>query len=93
MLEDKLQNPPAITLLMLSKVCNAGLAAWLLDRKNSRQIPHRMKTAGYVAYRNPDAKDGQWKVAGKRQTVYVQETLAVPERHEAAKGLAEGANR
>ena len=39
-------------------------AAWLEDRKNRRQIPHRMEAVGYVAVRNDGAKDGLWKVGG-----------------------------
>jgi hypothetical protein len=81
------ERPRAITLELLANICMPDLSSWLLDRRNSRQIPHRMKTAGYAPYRNPDAKDGQWKIGKKRQTVYVQEGLTVPERDAAAKAL------
>jgi hypothetical protein len=85
---DACSNPAAVTLTMLAAASNAGLANWLLDRKNSRLIPHRMKTAGYVPCRNPGAKDGQWKIKERRQTVYVKQDLSVPEQHAAVQELA-----
>ena len=81
--------PPAVTLTMVADASNAGLKNWLQDRKNARQIPHRMKTAGYVAYRNPAAKDGLWKIRRRRQVVYVKEELSVPERQRAVEGLSQ----
>lgn len=85
------ENPPAVTLRRLIEECQKGkmydLANWLSDRKNSRVIPHRMKTADYVPYRNANAKDGLWKIDGRRQVVYVQQSLSVPERQDAAVGL------
>ncbi|MBV9754629.1 MAG: hypothetical protein JO188_19070 [Hyphomicrobiales bacterium] len=47
------------------------------------QIPHRMHTAGYVRWANAGAKDGLWKVSGRRQVVYVREELAFAERNAA----------
>jgi hypothetical protein len=61
---------------------------WLDDRRNSRQIPHRMAECGYVPVRNPAAKDGQWVVGGKRQTVYAKAELSVRDRHAEAGVLA-----
>jgi hypothetical protein len=37
--------------------------------------------------RNPDAKDGQWKIGGARQTVYVKDTLVLSEQIRAARSL------
>lgn len=54
--------------------------AYLKDRRNSRAIPHRLETAGYTPVRNPAAKDGLWKVDGKRQVVYAKKELAVAAR-------------
>ena len=45
-------------------------ADWLRDRKNRRNIPHRMEACGYVAVHNPAAKDGLWKIKGRRVVVY-----------------------
>jgi hypothetical protein len=81
-------HPEAFTLRNLTDItADEYLQLWLRDRKNRRQIPHRLKAAGYVAHRNADAKDGQWKVGGDRQTVYVKETLSVRERGEVVKEL------
>src|SRR5262249_6089712 len=44
-------------------------AEWLGDRKNSRKIPHRMEACGYEPMRNDGAKDGMWKIGGKRQVL------------------------
>ena len=50
---------------------------WLKDPKNRRQMPHRLETAGYVPARNDaDKHDGQWKVSGKRQTIYARRELS-----------------
>jgi hypothetical protein len=56
---------------------------WLTDRKNRRAIPHRFEAVGYAAHRNPDTKDGLWKVGGERQVVYVKRKLTPLQRREA----------
>jgi hypothetical protein len=81
---DSLGNPAATTLENISHYAAADLCMWLHDRKNSRQIPHRMETVGYVAVRNPaDKSDGRWKVGNKRQVVYAKVELPVPDRFKA----------
>ena len=60
---------------------------WLSDRKNARVIPHRLKTADYVPFRNAAAKDGLWKIDGRRQVIYVQQRLSERDRQEAVAGL------
>jgi hypothetical protein len=82
---DTLGNPAATTLEEISHCAVADLGIWLHDRKNSRQIPHRMETVGYVAVRNPaDKSDGRWKVGNKRQVVYAKVELPVADRFRAA---------
>ena len=54
-----------------------------------KAIPHRLKEIGYVLIRNPDAKDGYWKIGRKRQPVYVKIELSPAERYAAAEKLAE----
>jgi hypothetical protein len=54
----------------------SDFASWLEDRKNRRQIPHRMEAVGYVPVRNDGAKDGFWKVAGARMVVYAKQELS-----------------
>ena len=54
----------------------------------SRQIPHRLESVGYAAVRNEaDKHNGQWKVDGKRQTVYAKRELAIRDRIAAASAL------
>ena len=84
---DELGNPDAVTLSMLVAAvqdvfnpnADNSLANWLQDRRNSRQIPHRMEAVGYVRVRNDDAKDGRWKTGG-RVVVYARRELSVGER-------------
>jgi hypothetical protein len=68
-----------------------GLASWLEDRKNRRQIPHRMEAVGYVAVRNDGAKDGLWKVGGARMAVYAKRELERRDQLSAVKRLLSGA--
>jgi len=78
--------PAAITIGDLLAVCvEESFRDWLKDRRNSRQIPHRMEAAGYVAVRNDaDKHDGQWRVGGKRQVIYARRELSLRDRHAAA---------
>jgi len=85
---DQLGNPPAVTVGTLSVYAGDQFREWLKDRRNARQIPHRMEDAGYIAIRNEGAKDGQWVVAGKRQTVYARCELPIRDRFAAAGTLA-----
>jgi hypothetical protein len=88
---DKLMAPDAVTLSEIAKVADASFGDWLTDRKNSRRIPHRMEAAGYIAVRNDDAKDGRWKVGGRRQVIYAQRKLSIRDRIAAAGDLVEAA--
>lgn len=66
---DKLEWPDAVTVARIrSNASTSSFGEWLDDRRNQRIIPHRMEDCGYIAVRNPDAKDGIWKIAGRRQT-------------------------
>lgn len=87
---ERLGNPAAITIQMLSDASDATFAEWLRDRRNRRQIPHRLETAGYTPIRNDYAKDGLWKVDGRRQAVYARAELSVRDRIEAANRLSRG---
>ena len=57
----------------------------LFDRNARRRIPHVMDRAGYVQVRNPDADDGLWKLAGKRQTLYGKKSASFAEHTAAAR--------
>jgi hypothetical protein len=77
---DQLGNPAAVTLGRIQNSADGDFADWLKDRKNRRVIPHRLERCGYVPVRNPDAADGLWKIAGKRQAIYAKSTLLPRER-------------
>lgn len=81
---EEIGNPPVITLTRLVARAPAPFGDWLQDRKNRRQIPHRLEAAGYTPVRNPAADDGLWKVAGKRQAIYAKSSLSVRDRYAAA---------
>lgn len=86
---DRLMNPAAVTLDELTNAAEDTFVAWLNDRKNRRQIPHRMESAGYVPVRNDSAKSGLWVVGGKRQVVYGRRELSVRDRIRAVTTLVE----
>jgi hypothetical protein len=85
---DELGNPNVVTLDMIRREAIGSICDWLSDRKTARQIPHRMGECGYVPVRNEAAKDGQWRIGGKRQSVYAKAELSVRERHEAVWALS-----
>jgi hypothetical protein len=85
---DELNNPAAVTIAQLAERAGTEFRAWLTDRKNRRAIPHRLENASYVPVHNELAKDGLWKVNGKRQVIYAQSTLSPQERQAVAKAIA-----
>jgi len=88
---DNRGNPDALTIQMLAEFATPEFAEWLSDRTNRRQIPHRMKEVGYLPVRNDCAKDGLWKIAGRRQAVYARGDITPRDRMAAARGLVKGA--
>jgi hypothetical protein len=86
---EALGEPLTVTLGQLIQAARElrldGLAQELDDRTKRRTVPHKMERVGYVAVHNPDAKDGQFKVAGKRQTVYAPRTLGYADQVRAAR--------
>jgi hypothetical protein len=85
---DTLGSPDAVTLTsIILHTEDQEFRGWLVDRKNRRLIPHRFEQAGYVAVRNPYAKDGLWKIKNKRQVVYAKAELSTPDQIEAAQKL------
>ena len=88
---DRLGNPPAVTLADVAGCPGAvTFGEWLRDRKNARQVPHRMEAAGYVPVRNDCARDGLWKLSGRRQVVYARQNLPLRDRLAAAGNLGGG---
>jgi hypothetical protein len=85
---DRLDNPDAITLTdIIFEGSDSDFIDWMKDRKNRRLIPHRFEQAGYVAIHNDTAKDGLWKIKGKRQVVYAKATLSVAEQMKAVQKM------
>ena len=88
---DKLGKPAAVTITQVAVHAGDEFRNWLKDRRSSRQIPHRMETAGYVAVPNPaDKTDGRWRVDGKRQVIYGRRDLQIRDRIAAAALLSQG---
>jgi hypothetical protein len=86
---DKLGNPDATTLdLIQREALGLEIEDWLRDRKNRRLVPYRLEKCGYLPVRNDAAKDGLWKVNGRRQVIYGKSTLPIRERRRAAQELA-----
>src|SRR5205085_3873765 len=82
---EKLDNPDVVTLSRLIERADSNFGEFLGDRKNARRISHRMEEAGYLPVRNDGAKDGQWSVGGKRQTIYGKKTMDLRHRVAAAR--------
>jgi hypothetical protein len=84
---DQMSNPDATTLIRITGTATGGFFDWITDRKNRRTIPHKMDRCGYVAVHNPDAKDGLWKISGKRQAIYARKDMTLNDRFRAASSL------
>jgi hypothetical protein len=84
---DELNNPAAVTIAQLAERSIDEFRSWLADRKNRRAIPHRLENVGYVPVRNELAKDGLWKLNGKRQAVYSRSDLSLRDRYAAVQAL------
>lgn len=80
--------PVAVTVKNVIAVAGEDFEKWLTDRKNSRQLSHRFVACGYLPVRSRYAKDGQWRVAGSRQTIYVRASLSPADQLAAAEALA-----
>lgn len=92
---DVLGNPDALTIsdIINKAATRESLLHWLSDRKNRRAIPHRLENVGYVPVRNGDAKDGLWKVFGRRQAIYTRQALCQRDRLSAARKIASGGGK
>jgi hypothetical protein len=78
----------AVTIADLIEAASAEMAEWLLDRRNRRPLPHRLERCGYVLLRNPDAKDGLWRVKDRRQGIYARAELNPEQQLKAARELS-----
>jgi hypothetical protein len=88
---DSLGNPRVITISQLIATSQGPIAVWLQDRKNRKAIAHRLSEVGYIVIPNSaDTHDKQWRILGRRQTVYGLKSLPTSERLRAAYQLAKG---
>jgi hypothetical protein len=86
---DALDWPDTTTLESIAHRATVDFAAWINDRRYRTQLPHRLESAGYVAVRNPETKDGRWKLNGRYQVVYARRDIGGErERIVAARRLA-----
>jgi hypothetical protein len=85
---DNMGRPDVVTLISIVARASDRFRCWLEDPKNSRAIPHRLQECGYVKVRNPDAEDGLWRIAGKRQAIYARADLSLRDQLAAAARLA-----
>lgn len=84
---DQLRSPDAVTVAKIASHAPQDFSDWLLDRRNSRKIPHRLDECGYVAVRNRHSKDGLFKVGLRRCAVYAKKTLTPRDAIAAAERL------
>jgi Family of unknown function (DUF5906)/RepB DNA-primase from phage plasmid len=84
---DALGNPDAVTLATLLEKADGPICEWLDDRKNRRAIPYRLEQCGYSPVRNDVAKDGLFKIKGRRQVIYANDRLSLQDRFKAANSL------
>jgi Family of unknown function (DUF5906) len=85
--EERKDGLTLCTLRMIAGTTKGAAMEWLLDRKFRRAVPHRMADVGYIGVRNPDAKDGLWKIKGARQVIYAPTGMAPQEQEEGAREL------
>ena len=84
---DRIGNPEALTLQRVVAAAPFELAGDLKDRKNRRALSHRFERAGYLAIKNPDAKDGLWVINGARAVIYSRADLDPRQRVSAARSM------
>jgi hypothetical protein len=82
-------RPFALTLDQIRRHPRATHALRLLfgDRGKARTAIHRLATARYGSFNNPDRADGQWKINGRAQTIYTWSELTPGEKMNAVAEL------
>jgi len=84
---DKLGNPDALTVKRLIAAATGDIADWLMERRNRRALPHRLEHCGYASVKNPDNKQGLWKLKDGQQNIYAKASLSPAEAIKIARGL------
>jgi Family of unknown function (DUF5906) len=81
-------RPKVVTIDKIAMVADGDFGLWIRDPKNRRAIPHRMEECGYSTVRNKNAKDGLWKIGGRRQAVYALSNMDLRDQIAEAEDLA-----
>jgi hypothetical protein len=95
-LEDALANIGNPDVVWLDKIigvsggADADFAIWAKDRRNRRMFPRFMELCGYVIVKNPNAENGLWRYAGKKQMLYARASMTPKERAQACWRLCAG---
>ena len=84
---EEIGSPDAFTLDRIKNQAVGDFGMWIRDRRNRRNIPHRLEQCGYTPVRNEYADDGLWKINKKRQAVYAKSTLSPRDRIKATTDL------
>jgi len=84
---ETLGHPAALTVSMLKHAASPELRQWLDDRGNLKSIGPALIDAGYMAVRNPNAKDGKWRAGDKKHSVYALAAMSDRDQVLAARDL------
>jgi hypothetical protein len=84
---EQLGNPIVVTLEQVINKAELWFSTWLEDAKNQRAIPQRFEQCGYEKVRNPDSKQGLWKINNKKQMVYALRELSLKDKLDAVSKL------
>lgn len=86
---DHLGSPDVVWLNELTKVASTHMLMDLLedlaDRKQRKSWGARLAKMGYVTVRNPDTKEGHFKVNGKYCVMYAKKDLSLAKQIQAAR--------
>jgi hypothetical protein len=89
---EKPEKPPAAVTLAMVKEASAkhnfdGMWEWLHNKKNAREVLHRMEDCGYEPVRCVGPEDGLWVIKGRRVVIYGNKKLSPSARYAAAETL------
>jgi hypothetical protein len=87
---DEMDRPYAIPISRLLAAAKGGLAEWMKEPRNRKAIPHKLEDSGYTMVNNSGAKDGYWRLNGRRQPIYGRKDLSERERLTAVRQLIAG---
>jgi hypothetical protein len=75
---DKLNRPEVVYVDQIAANATPEFSDWLLDRKNNRQIPHRLASCDYTRLRNPESTQGLFSFHdGRRRAIYRRRDVVI----------------